>query len=99
MMAQSLTRILLERERLCSRIAVQRGDVSRYVSGLAGPAAVIDGVRGAGRYVRRHPQILVAGVAAAFILRARTMFGLTARVFAIWRLARRAHALLRFVRH
>ncbi len=99
MMPQSLTQVLLERERLCARIAAQRGDVRRYASGLAGPAAVVDGVCGAVRYVRAHPQVLVAGLAVAFVLRARTMVGLAVRVLGIWRLARRAQALLSIVRY
>lgn len=95
MMPQSLSRVLLEREGLRGRIAAQRGDVRRYASGLAGPAAVVDGARASVRFLRAHPHIVVAGLGMAFVLRARTMLGLVTRALGIWRLARRARLLLR----
>jgi len=102
MMPQSLSRVLLEREGLRGRIAAQRGDVRRYASGLAGPAAVVDGARASVRFLRAHlrflrahPHVVVAGLGMAFVLRARTMLRLVTRALGIWRLARRARLLLR----
>ena len=95
MMERSLSRVLVQRERLRRRIEGQRQDVARYGQGLAGPAANADRVVAAGRCVRAHPVILLAAGIAMFVLRGRTMLGLATRGFAVWRLARRAQALLR----
>ncbi|MGH8666233.1 MAG: YqjK family protein [Burkholderiales bacterium] len=95
MMARSLTRVLVERERLRGRIEGQRREVARYGEGLARPAAIIDRVIQAGRFLRAHPLVVAAAGVAVFALRGRTMLGLATRGFAVWRLARRARALLR----
>jgi hypothetical protein len=96
-MEQPLTRVLVERERLRARIDRQRRDVDRYVAGLAGPAAIIDRVRLAGRFVRRHPGILLSAVAVTVALRARSAAGMVASALGLWRLARRAQVWLRYV--
>lgn len=97
MSGQSLTRVLVERERLRARIDTQRHDIDRYVAGLEGPAAVIDRLRQAGRFVRSHPRVMAAAVAGAFVLRTRSMLGLAVRAAGVWRLARRAQTLLRHI--
>jgi hypothetical protein len=96
MMERSLTRVLVQRERLRSRIEGQRQDVARYGQGLAAPAAIADRVVEAGRFVRAHPVVVLAAGIAIFVLRGRTMLGLATRGFAVWRLARRAQAFLRY---
>jgi hypothetical protein len=94
-MERLLTQVLVERERLRGRIEAQRRDVVRYGQALARPASIIDRVMQAGRFLRAHPLLVAAAGAAVFALRGRTMLGLATRGFALWRLARRAQALLR----
>ena len=95
MMQRSLTRVLIERERLRGRIEGQRREVARYGEALARPASIVDRVIQGGRFLRAHPLVVVAAGAAVFALRGRAMLGLATRGFAVWRLARRAQALLR----
>jgi hypothetical protein len=95
MMESALIRVLVERERLRGRIEGQRRDVARYGHGLAKTAAIADRVVEAGRFVRTHPLLVLTAAVPIFVLRGRTMLGLAARGFAVWRLARRAQALLR----
>ena len=95
MMHDSLTRVLVERERLRTRIEVQRADTERYLKGLAVPMALIDRVRLAARFVRAHPAVLAAAMGSVFALRARSMLSLFARGVGLWRLGVRARQLLR----
>jgi hypothetical protein len=97
MMQRALTRVLVERERLCGRLNGQRSDVARYAHGLQRPAAVVDRVVHAARIVRAHPGVVLAAGATFLVVRGRSMLGLATRGFALWRLARRAQALLRHV--
>lgn len=99
MIGPPLNRVLAERERLRARIHSQRYDVDRYLAGLEGPARFIDRVRQAGRFVRSHPGLVAAAAAGIFALRSRTILGLVARGAGLWRLARGAQALLRYVGH
>jgi hypothetical protein len=94
-MDRLLTQVLVERERLRGRIEAQRREVARYGQALARPASMADRIVQAGRIVRTHPLVVVAAGAAVLVLRGRTMLALAARGFAVWRLARRAQALLR----
>lgn len=95
MIGSSLTRVLVERERLRARAESQRTDLARYTAGLGKPIALVDGLIQGGRFVRSHPAIVLAGVAAFGILRGRRLLGLVTRGFAVWRLVRRARVLLR----
>ena len=99
MSRQSLNRVLVGRERLRARIDAQRRDVDRYLAGLEGAAAFVDRVRQAGRFIRSHPGLVAAATAGAFALRTRSMLGLAVRTAGLWRLARRAQSLLRYVVH
>ena len=99
MIGRPLNRVLAERERLRARIDSQRYDVERHLAGLEGPARLIDRVRQAGRFVRSHPGLAVAAAGGIFALRSRAVLGLIARGAALWRLARGARALLRYVGH
>ena len=92
----SLSRVLVERERLRARIEGQRAELGRHVDGLAVPFALIDRIGEAARFVRAHPGVIVAGFGAALALRARSVLGLLARVAGLWRLGVRARQLLRY---
>ena len=98
MMERSLAAVLVKRERLRARIEDQRRDVARYTSGLASPIAVVDGIVAAGRFLRTHPLAALATVAALVILRGRALLRIAVRSLALWRLARRAQSLLRYIR-
>jgi len=95
MTEHSLTRLLVQRERLRTRIDGQRQALAHYGCGLVSPAAIADRVVQAGRFVRTHPAVMLPAGIALIVLRGRTMLGLATRGFAVWRLARRAQALLR----
>ena len=97
MMHGSLTRVLVERERLCARVAAQRTDVGRHIGGLGVPIGMIDRSCAAARFVRAHPSVIVAGFGAALALRARSVLGLVARAAGLWRLGVRVRQLLRYV--
>jgi len=94
-MDSALTRILVERERLLARIGEQRRAVGAAVDGLATPIAVLDRALEAARYLRSHPLAVGIAVAAVVALRTRSLFGLAARGFGIWRLVRRVRLLAR----
>lgn len=97
MMQRALTRVLVERERLRARVHAHRGDVAHYSHALQGPAATVDRVMHAGRFVRSHPALVLAAGVAFVAVRGRSMLGLATRGLALWRLARRAQMLLRHV--
>ncbi|MCC7079784.1 MAG: hypothetical protein IT530_03865 [Burkholderiales bacterium] len=96
MMQTSLTRVLVERERLRGRIEGQRHDLARYARSVEKPAALIDRVLQAGRFLYAHPAVTLAAGAAVLVLRGRTLLGWATRGFAFWRLVRRVRTLLRY---
>lgn len=95
MMHDTLTRVLVERERLRARIDGQRGELERRMAGLAGPFAVIDRVRAGLRVLRSHPALVVAGLGAVLALRARSVLRLVARGATLWRLGVSARRIVR----
>ncbi len=96
-MSRTLTDVLVERERLLARGAQQRIAIADACRGLAGPAAVLDRIGAGGRYLARHPVIVMGVVFAAMVLRGRSLLGLAARGIGLWRLAQRFRALARLL--
>jgi hypothetical protein len=83
-----LVEIARRKERLIARCAAQRVALAGTVQDLKGPIALLDRALAAGRFVRSHPLLLAAAVAAAVALRQRAPVGLAARALAAWRLWR-----------
>ncbi|MCC6531005.1 MAG: hypothetical protein IT531_00515 [Burkholderiales bacterium] len=96
-MTDALTKALVERERLLAQIAAQRSGIASAFAGLSRPAAIVDRVLDAGRFLRAHPAALGALVAAVFALRGRAMFGLAVRGLSLWRVVRRLRTLARLI--
>jgi len=96
-MSRTLTDVLVERERLLARCAVQRDAVSAACHALAGPAAVFDRLAAGGRFVARHPVAVAGAVATLIALRGRSVLKLAMRGIAFWRLASRARIFMQFL--
>jgi hypothetical protein len=96
-MDRSLTRVLVERERLLARTDQQRLAIANACSGLGKPAALIDSALGCGRFVRGHPAALAAIVGSIIVLRARSILGIVTRGIGMWRLLRRLRSTLRLL--
>ena len=94
-MQSALTRIQLERERILACIVTQRTVVATSFAGLAVPIALVDRTLGAARYLRAHPVVLAALVAAVVVLRTRSVVGLLARGFGLWRIVRQLRTVTR----
>jgi hypothetical protein len=94
-MDRMLTKVLVERERLLARAERERADLAVACRGLSAPAAVVDRIIDAGRFLRAHP-LATGGLAAGIVvLRTRSVLGLATRALGAWRLLRR----LRTVAH
>lgn len=94
-MSRTLTDVLVERERLRIRCNQQRSAVADGFRALAGPAAVLDRIAAGGRYLARHPIAVGGIVAAAMMMRGRSLMGLAARSIGLWKLAQRLRVLVR----
>ena len=96
-MDRSLTRVLIERERLLARTDRQRLALGGAYSGLRKPAALIDRAVDCGRFMRSHPTALAAIAGSIIVLRARGLVGIVTRGIGMWRLVRRMRSTLRLL--
>ena len=96
-MDRVLTKVLVERERLLARCALERNAIAGAYRNLSAPAAVIDRVVEAGRFLRAHPLAIGGLVAGVVVLRARSVLGLAARSVGIWRMLRRLRTAARML--
>ena len=94
-MSRTLTDVLVERERLLARCEQQRVAVADACRGLVGPAQFLDRICAGGRYLARHPLAVVGIVAAAVVLRGRSLLSLAIRGIGLWRLLHRFRTLAR----
>src|SRR5262245_35189800 len=76
------------KERLIASIAGQRATLADTIRELRGPIAVVDRLVAAMHYLRAHPVLVAAVVAAAVALRRRSVWGLLTRGLAAWRIWR-----------
>ena len=77
------------RERLIARAGAQRAAIAGTVHELEAPAAVADRALGVARFLRLHPLLTAAAVAAAAVaLRRPGVLSLAGRAVAVWRLWR-----------
>jgi hypothetical protein len=81
--------IARRKERLIARCAAQRESLAVAVRELRQPIAVLDRAWSAALFLRAHPVLVGAAVAAAVALRRRNLFALAMRGFALWRMWRR----------
>src|SRR5262245_18709818 len=76
------------KERLIANIAGQRATLAATIRELQGPIAVVDRVAAAVRFLKAHPVLVAAMVAAVIALRGRSVMGLLTRGLAAWRIWR-----------
>src|SRR5262249_8529407 len=76
------------KERLIASIAGQRATLAATIRELHGPIAVVDRLAAAVHYLRGHPVLVAAVLAAAIALRRRSVGGLLARGVSGWRIWR-----------
>ena len=85
----SLIEIARRRERLIARAGAQRAAIAGTYHELEAPAAIADRALGVARFLRLHPLLTAAAVAAAAVaLRRPGVLSLAGRAVAIWRLWR-----------
>ena len=84
-----LIEIAGRRERLIARAGAQRAAIAGTVHELEAPAAIADRALGVARFLRLHPLLTAAAVAAAAMaLRRPRVLLLAGRAVAVWRLWR-----------
>src|SRR5262245_53023551 len=82
--------IIRRKQRLIERCAVQRFAIASAIRELERPIAVADRVLTMTKFLRSHPILVGAAVAAFMVARRRTsIVGLLARGVSVWRLWRR----------
>ena len=86
--------IARRKERLSARSQLQRAAIAENFHGLRGPIGIADRTLGVARFMRAHPVLMVAAVAAVFVFRGRGLAGLATRAFSAWRLWRTVSALV-----
>lgn len=80
-----LTEIRARRARLMAQAAVERERISVQLRAWEAPLALLDRGLEAARYVRRHPQWLIAAVAVLAVLRPRRAFGWARNGLIAWK--------------
>ena len=91
---EQLIDIAQRKERLSARAQAQRVAIAASFRGLEQPIGVADRALEAGRFLRAHPVVVAAAVAALLVLRGRGLAGLAARAFSAWRLWRTVSAVI-----
>ncbi len=79
------TDTMLARERLLARCAAQRDDLAALSQELEGPLKLADRAVAGVRYVREHPLLLGAAVAALAVVQQRGLWKWARRGFVAWR--------------
>jgi len=95
---KTIAEIRARRERLIAEAARQRRNVAaRYVS-LRGPASVVASGLNVIDWLRQHPLVIGAAVAAVVVVRPRRALSLAARGVFLWRALRTIRGFLAEVR-
>jgi hypothetical protein len=76
--------LMQRRSELLTRIAVQRGQTAEIGSHLKTPLALADKGLAVARFLRSKP-VLIAGVAALFVIRRRGVIGLVKGAWRLWK--------------
>ena len=77
--------LALRKERLLTRIDMQRDQLAAYGAHLEKPFAAADKVLEAGRYVKQRPWIAGVAVFAAVVLGRRNLLRWAGRGWTLWR--------------
>lgn len=93
-MQEILIDIARRKERLAARSQLQRAAIAKDFHALRAPIGVADRALDIARFLRAHPVLIAAAVAAVFVFRGRGLSGLAARAFSAWRLWRTVAALV-----
>lgn len=83
-MNKQMLEVMQRRGELLARIAAQREQVAEIGTRWQTPLALVDQGFAAMRFLRSHP-VLVAGVAALFVIRRRGMVGLVRGAWRMWK--------------
>lgn len=83
-MNKRMLEVMQRRGELLARIASQREQMAEIETRWQAPLALADQGLAAMRFLRSNP-VLVAGVAALFVIRRRGMVGLVAGVWRAWK--------------
>jgi len=83
-----LVEIARRKERLIARAESQRLAIAGNFRPLQGPIAIIDRGVMLTRYLRGHPLLVAALVAAVVIVRRRGLLSLAGRALSVWRIWR-----------
>ena len=86
--------LALKKQRLQLRSAKMRDDFAAYAAGLTPAFALADRGRSALRWVRRHPVLPVALLAAVLAARPRAMLRWAQRGFVVWQALRKLRGML-----
>lgn len=86
--------LLLQRQHLQVRNALLRDRLAQQVQPLAAPLALADQLREAWHWLRRHPELPLAGLAALVLLRPRRVLGWAGRLWGAWGLLQRVQHML-----
>ncbi len=79
-------------ERLIARAEAQRTVIGESFRQLQGPIGLVDSGLAMARFLRAHPVLVAAVVAALMAFRRRGLFSLAGRAVAVWRLWRSVSA-------
>jgi hypothetical protein len=83
-----LIELARRKERLIARCALQREAVAAAFVELRTPIALVDRAVAGARFIRAHPGLVAAVVAAVVAFRRRNLLGILGRGVAAWRMWR-----------
>lgn len=86
--------LALKKQRLQIASEALRTDFGRYAAGLAPAFAGADCAVDAGRWLRRHPQVIMAATVALVVARPGRVWRWTRRAFVGWQAWRRLNDFL-----
>jgi YqjK-like protein len=86
-MNEKISDLMQRRRKLLERISAQREQLAEIGSNLRSPLLLADRRVAVVRFLRIHP-LLVAGVAALFVIRRRGRAGLVWGVWRVWKVYR-----------
>lgn len=86
--------LALKKQRLQIASEALRADFGRYAAGLTPAFAGADCAVDAGRWLRRHPQVIVAATIALVVARPRRVWRWTRRAFVGWQAWRKLNDFL-----
>lgn len=86
-MNEKMFELMERRGKLLARISAQRGQLTEIGSQLQSPLSLADRGVAVARFLRIHP-LLVAGAAALFLIRRRSMAGWVWGAWRVWKVFR-----------